>query len=140
MGTGFNLQHAKAVAEREDETQTLALKDETGEPMTFGDPPQPVTVTIVGTYSNLFRRAERAQSKRLKTLRARGEDPEAFDAFAERVASAVVGWTGFFDGERPIPFSKENAEAVFKAAPWIQMQVWNAIEDHERFFGTRPSA
>lgn len=122
------------VTKREDEGATIHLRDEFGEP--WMEDGRPVTVTVVGTYSSRYRKAEAASGRRFqKQMRAQGGD---FDmrAYNEDVAAqCVVGWTEFTDGGQPLPTTRENALKVFAGFPWVYPQINAAMENHAGFFG-----
>ena len=61
---GFNLTQASSTISAEDDGTVVHLRDAAGDPMTFGAG-QPVTLTIAGTDSTCFRRAEAAFNAKL---------------------------------------------------------------------------
>lgn len=129
---------SKAVSEREEEGTVVHLTDEKGDLMY--ENMEPVTITVVGTYSKTYRRVQNEQ--RAKNLKGRRLQltPEQIDARAnEAIASCVLGWEGFTSEGKPFPFTKDNAAALFTAAPWIRDQVEEAMGDHAAFF-PKPSS
>lgn len=129
---------SKSVAEREEEGTTIHLLDEKGDYLFEAD--APVTITVVGTYSKTYRRVQNEQrAKNLKGRRA-PLTPEQIDARGtEGLAACVLGWQGFTSDGKPFPYSRDNAIALFQAAPWIREQVEEAMGDHAAFF-PKPSA
>lgn len=124
---------SNSVAEREDQGSTVHLVDETGEPMFEGG--KPVTITVVGTYSKMYRRVQNEQ--RIRNLKGRRTQPtpDIIDARAnEAIAGCVLAWEGFTSEGKPFPYTRENAAILFAQAPWIRDQVEEAMSDHASFF------
>lgn len=131
---GIELSSKQDVAKREDEGQLVHLRDEFGEPWLENG--SPVTVTVVGTYSTRYRRAEAAAGRRFqKQMRSQGGD---FDmrAYNEDVAAqCITAWTEFTDNGQPTTPTRELVLRLFAAMPWIYPQVNAAMENHAAFFG-----
>lgn len=134
---GFNLQSAKPVAAREDDGIVLELRDERGEPMTYGPDAKPVTVKVAGTYSNHYRRAqERQRDRMMKSARGRLNGDVLQQNLLDLTASCVLAWEGIFDGETPVPCTKDNAVLLLEVAPWLREQIEEAMSDHQGFSKT----
>lgn len=134
---GFDLGAAKQVAEREDEGQVVHVTGPDGEPAYYmdGDERKPVTITVAGSYSKTYRRAEEGQRRRNLKRRSTKVTPAQLDRNRrELIASCVLDWQGFFEAGRPLPCTKENVMRVLSAAKWIQYDVEAAMEDHAAFF------
>jgi len=131
---GFDLGTAKPIAAREDEGQVVHVQDATGEPLYFGKDKTPVTITVAGTYSSTYRRAEEARSNRRLKRRSASITAETVERERLAVVSAcVLGWEGFFDNGKPMTCTVENVQTVLRIAPWILLQVEGAMEDHVGF-------
>lgn len=132
---GFDLSAAKPVAAKEDEGQTVHVHSELGEPLYY-DGGKPVTMTVVGTYSSTYRRAEEALSNQRLKRRSRAALTAGVIRAESRsvLAACVLAWDGFMDGGKPLACTKENVVRVLEAAPWIEDQVTAAMEDHAGFF------
>lgn len=137
---GFNLKDAATQSAAEDQGTVVPLKDVHGLPMFYGpeDALKPVTVTVAGTYSERFRKAERAFIEGM----GRSRDVSGLSASLDRrgeilAAGCVVAWDGIFEDATettPIPATAENAATIFRSARWVFEQVWAAMNDHARFF------
>jgi hypothetical protein len=133
---GFDLAAAAPVAALEEQGTTVELTGADGEPLTFGDD-RPVTMTIAGTYSARYRKAERAEADRMLKRKKKQVTPEeAEERMMSLAAACVLAWDGFFSNGEPFACTPENVKAVLKAAPWIYSQVLEAMQDHARFFST----
>ena len=123
---------SKSVAEREEEGIVIDVRDASGEV-------EPgVTITVVGTYSQTYRKAQNAN--RDKWLKQRRMDGDALEERSlETTAKCIKAWTGFTSEGKPFPYTKENAIALLSGAPWIREQVEEAMNDHAGFF-PKPSA
>ena len=143
-GQGFDLGTAQPVTEREDEGIKVEIRGLDEEIVTYqnGDgSARPVTVTVAGSYSSVFRRATEAQTSR--QLKSRGGALTCEDLYKSRVglvAACILAWDGFFNDGQPLRLSKDNAFKVLDRAPWILRQVEAAMEDHEGFFGSSSSS
>lgn len=119
----------KSVAEREDEGTVVKISDENG------DVQDGVTITVAGTYSSRYRRAEASQRGRLLKQRRTnisGEDLQRQQL--ELIAACIIDWQGFTVEGKPYLLNKENAVALLESAPWIREQVDSAMVDHSSFF------
>jgi hypothetical protein len=133
---GFDLAAAAPVAALEDQGTTVELTGADGEPLTFGDG-QPVTMTIAGTYSARYRKAERAEADRMLKRKKKTVTPEeAEERMVSLAAACVIDWAGIYSSGEPLACTPDNVKAVLKAAPWIYGQVLEAMQDHARFFST----
>lgn len=123
----FELSKTKDVAAREDEGTVVHLADENGEKMYTENVPD--TITVAGTYSARYRRAQDANRDRLFKRRSAQLDGETVQRQGlEIIAACVLAWTGF--GMEP---TKANVVAVLESAPWIREQVEAAMNDHQLF-------
>ncbi len=95
-----------------------------------------VTMTVAGTFSKRYRKAEATmQTRRIKRRRIRITGEQLMDDTETLTASCVIGWSGFFDQHgHPIECNKTNVRRVFERFPHIRQQVQVAMEDHETFF------
>lgn len=130
---GFDLGHAKAVADREDVGQVVHLKDESGEPLYVDEArTEPVTVTVVGTYSSRYRRA--LDGKLDRQARNRRADPESVKQDSlEVIADCVIAWAGIVNGGVPLDCKRVNVLKLLDVV-WIKEQITAAMEDHAGFF------
>ena len=94
----------------------------------------PVTMDVVGTYSERFLAEEERQGSAM--LRGRRRKPTGKMVREQQIAKAaacVVGWDGVMDGKEPVPCTPENVLRVLTAAPWMREQVEEAMNDHAGF-------
>jgi len=132
MNKGFDIGAAKSVAAQEDEGIVVSVKDAQGAPQFVGE--TPVTITVAGSYSAIYRRALDAQRDRMVKLR-RGLTGEALQRQQlELVAACILRWDGIMNGDKVFPLTKDNAVALLEAAPWIREEVEAAMGDHAGFF------
>lgn len=135
----FNLSRAKDVAEREDEGTDVIVKSEIGVPETYVDErgqTQPSVIVMAGKHSRRYRRKKAEQDGRRMKPHALTEGKWTADAM-ELAVACVISWRGIEDtvnGETvPIPLNPVNAEAVFRAAPWVYDACVEAMEETARF-------
>lgn len=147
MGTsisaGFALNSASQNVAAEDEGTVVHLRDAAGEPMFYGPEKdlKPVTITVAGSYSSVFRKAERAFNSKLGKVKRSGTSvTEIMERRAlELTAACVLAWDGLtYDGEKPLPCTPQIAETVFEQARWIFDQAFEASNDHAGF--SKPSS
>ena len=140
---GFELGSAAPVADLEDAGTVVHLCGLDDELMFFTPEgpkakEQPVTITVAGSYSKRYRRAQNAQTTRaIKGGGRRGSriTGESLREQRENLAAAcVLAWEGFFDAGKPLDCTRENAAMVFERATWILEQVEAAQVDHASFF------
>lgn len=136
--SGIDLSTVGDVAAREDAGQVVHLRDAGGEPIYTGEKQdQPVTITVAGTYSTRFRRAQDQLQQRMLKKRQRDLTPELVTANRiELVAAAILEWQGISDKGQPLPCTKDNAIRLLTAAPWIREQLEEAQQDHAGFTRT----
>jgi hypothetical protein len=137
---GIDIGSAPAVVAREDEGQSVHIREASGELAYFsanGGPPAPVTITVAGTYSAAYRRQLDAQRDRM--LKARRNLLTADQLTAnqiELVAACILAWAGFTNGGAPFPCTRDNAVLLLTKAPWVRDQLEEAMGDHAGFFAT----
>lgn len=99
----------------------------TGEPLG-------IVLTVVGTDSDDYKRAEHAATNKRLNKRNAKMTAEGLEATTRGLlVECIKGWTGMVvDGEE-MEFTKENARAVLKRFPWIQEQVDQFVGDRRNF-------
>jgi hypothetical protein len=134
MSKGIDLDQAGEVTAREDAGITVHIRGADGEPAYQGD--RPVTIRIAGTYSQVYRKTQDQQTRRLLKQRSRDLSPEQLTANrVELVAASILGWEGFTNKGEAYPCTRENAVALLTRAPWIREQLEEAQQDHAGFSG-----
>ena len=126
--------NTQAIADQEDEGTEVHIRDANDEKQFFGPKnDQPVTITVVGTYSSRYRRLVAANRDRaIKRRSLDGDDLE--QRSLDLVAGCIIAWDGFTAGSQPYPLTKANAVALLDACPWIREQVEAAMNNHALFF------
>lgn len=141
-GGGIDLTRAGDVSKREDAGQVVHVRDANFEPAYYNG--QPVTITVAGTWSSVYRRTQDAQVQRM--IRKKQRDLTAEQLTANRVdlvAACILGWQGLTNGtdrdgkQIPLPFTRENAVLV-AGVPWLREQLEEAQQDHASF--SRPDS
>lgn len=93
----------------------------------------PVTITVAGDQSAVYRRAEKAQrAQKLKSSSFTGQ--KMHDDALERAVACTLAWEGLSIGGQLIPFNPANVRMVYTKAKWIYDAVNEAIHDPKRFF------
>jgi len=120
--------NSRSVAEREEEGNEIEVRD-VARVVEEG-----VTITVVGTYSATYRKAQ--NQNRDKFLKQRGNvDSEMIEKQSvETTARCIKAWRGFTSNGVDFPCNRENAIAMLTNAPWIREQVEEAMNDHAGFF------
>jgi hypothetical protein len=124
---------AEDVAEREDQGTVVQLRDAIGD--LWVENGKPVTMTAVGSYSNIYAQAEaEVNRKYAKKLRAEGDDFDYRIYNNDLVSRCVTAWTEFTLNGQPAPITGKNVLQVLQVRPWIYPQLRRAMDDHARFF------
>jgi hypothetical protein len=137
MSNGFDVTKAAELLKAEDEGVTIQLVDAIDEPVYYDKDGErhPVTVTVVGSYSQRFRDMEARQMRRMSKVRNQRALADAAQRFTqERVAACVLAWDGIEDNGKPLPCTFDNVMMVFDRIPFLYQQVSAAVMDHENFF------
>jgi hypothetical protein len=98
---------------------------------------EPSTISVVGKESEAIAAWEDAAKQRVRD----GVDiDEVYDEVSVLVAS-VTDWSGWDDGENPIPCTPDNVRALLThpEARHILRQVQRAVNNHHDFFGAASS-
>jgi hypothetical protein len=129
----MDITDAQAQAAQEDQGQTIEIRTAAGEPELHDG--TPVTITVVGLYSDTYRRIYDRQREQIFKRGRRALTGEALRRQQiELVAACIRDWHGFTNGGLPFPYTKDNAVALLNAVPWIREQVEEAMGDHAGFF------
>jgi hypothetical protein len=120
---------------------------------TFPDSTQGIgaTITVRGPYSQAVMDYEQRQLEQShqRALAARKEgrayDPPNVDALVEasiaKAAVATLGWSGITRNGAALEFSPEHALAVYRAHPWLAVQVNDTAALLGKFIGpSKPSS
>lgn len=127
---GLSIASLVAEQKREDEGFDVELRDAHGQAVRT-DAGEPVTVRIVGRYSDRYRKAEaKVLERRWQPGRTPKVDREQIDKDAAWItAQCVIGWSGI-DEEH----TSENVERLLKNK-LIREQIEQAMEKPAGFFG-----
>ena len=106
----------------------------TNEPLLTADK-QPVTISLLGVDSDVFRAGERKlANRRLKQGQKAKVTAEGVEAQAiGLLADCTVGWSGIeFEGA-VLSFTRENAVMLYTRLRWLREQVDEFIGDRANF-------
>jgi hypothetical protein len=98
-----------------------------------------ILINILGKDSDKFRQIQTEQSRRRtaklqKTGFRAGLTSSDFDSDAiELLASCTTGWENMVIDKKDVPFTRENAVAIYTQYPWIKEQVDSAVGDRALF-------
>jgi len=115
-----------------------------GAVLTFGDG-KPVSLTLAGADSERFRRAQRAATNRKLRANQAGRRvqlsaEELENDALEMIVAATIGWQGISIGaDGDLPFTIDNARAIYKKLPWLREQADAFISDRANFLKASPS-
>jgi hypothetical protein len=118
-----------------DEGAKLQLRHPVEDSPLTKDDGSPITITLVGSDSATFKRAMQVQAdRRLKSNNRRSISMQSIEDDAiDLLSAATIGWDGIVvDGEE-LPFSNENAKALYERFPWIREQVNAFIGERANF-------
>ena len=124
----MEISNSRTVAEREEEGTVVEIRDASGE-LAPG-----VSITVVGAYSDTYRKSQAANRDKMLKSRGRMEASALEQQSIDTIARCIKGWEGFTSEGKPFPFTRENAVALLTNAPWIREQLDEAIHDHAGFF------
>lgn len=124
MSFDLSLQNFSASAES-GYTMNLVLPDGTE---------SDATITILGdlspTVKNFGKRKYKEIKAQIDAAKRRGKEwepslDEAEDSAVEAAMIRLIGWNGITEGGKKVEFSKEKAQEVLKAHPWIRELIVN---------------
>lgn len=95
-----------------------------------------IFIRVVGKDSDLFKKVQREQNQKrvakLQRTSFRGQIDQDAEA-VQLLAGCTQGWSGMILSSKEVPFSQENAIAIYTKYPWIREQVDIAIGDRSLF-------
>lgn len=98
-----------------------------------------IKVTVLGRDSDKFRSVQAAQGRKRtaklqKTNFRGGVDANDIEKDGiELLAACTIGWAGMVLNGQEVPFSLENAIAIYTKYPWIKEQIDTAVSDRSLF-------
>jgi hypothetical protein len=136
----FNVSQQKSEASLEDEGRPVPIHTRDEKPATYVKDGKelPVTITIVGSYSDRYRRKYNAQRKQMLAARRTEVSDKVDPLQVELVAHCIKSWEGLEDHDAsgnvvPFPFTEANAIALLTACPWVRQELEVAMGDHAGF-------
>ncbi len=106
----------------------------TGLPLTGSDG-KPVTLTLAGVDSDVFRNAKRRTADHFATVVRSGGDPDVERQRTETVADCTLGWSANFSlNGKSLKHSAESARDLYEALPWLREQADAFIADRGNYF------
>ncbi|MBY0431697.1 MAG: hypothetical protein K2Q10_10905 [Rhodospirillales bacterium] len=98
---------------------------------------KPITITLAGQDSDVYRRAQRAITDKRLALRGRArlsaEDLEA--EAVETLARCTLGWSGIVLDGKPLECGPASARALYQRLPWVREQADEFIGDRGNYLG-----
>lgn len=97
-----------------------------------------MTITFAGEDSERYRSATRAATNRRLKAQQSGRQmqlsaEELENDALERIVACTIGWNGIGVSGEALPFSPDNARALFKKLAWLREQAEAFIGDRSRF-------
>ncbi len=129
-----DLEKAGDEQEQENTGAVVPLYNKNGEPA-LDSKGTPVTVTLLGEYSDAVRNVQEAQNKKMLrdgVVQLRPGDLRARQV--EAAAAAITAWTGVESGGQPLSLTPDNARRFLTAFPHYLKQVEAGIRNHASFF------
>ncbi len=99
------------------------------------DGKKPVTITVLGADSKVFRDAIREQARKNMSNKKQ-ENLDIDDMIlrsAKLLAQCTLGWDGISEGKTAVEFSYDNALELYLKYDWIKTQVDDAIGERANF-------
>lgn len=129
----MDLKGLDKIVAQADEPVTVTIYKPNGDPYTASDGSES-TVTVVGSESKKYKAAQRRITDRvLHKRRSKMKAEEVEENSILLVASAVIDWHGWEDGDQPAPCTPDNVKALLRVGH-IREQVDEAIRGHADFF------
>ena len=94
---------------------------------------KPVTITVVGTYSNRYRKITENNGDKAWKKRGAMDAADSRRTALETIAACIIVWDGFTSDGAEFPLTKHNAAILLDSCPWIREQVEKAMTSHELF-------
>lgn len=117
-----------------DDYATLQLRDPITDEVLTDNDGNPVTITLYGRDSSVYRQAENREANKRLSKRKFKATKEQLDASGlEILAACTKDWSGIeWEGEL-MSCSQDNARKLYKAAPWVREQVDEFVDDRANF-------
>lgn len=121
------------LTELSDKGAVMTVVHPTKEEPMLDDRGEPMTIRLVGADSSQFRAASARIANREIKKRKANRTVEKSEANAiELLAACTIDWSIQVEDE-PEPFSRENAEIVYREHPWLREQVDIFVGDRANF-------
>lgn len=114
---------------------TMELTHPATEATLMGDDGKPITITLHGSDSNVFRAAVREYGNRKLAKGSKKQTMEELDQITVKIlAKATVAWSDnlIVSGEHP-ECNVENAEKLYSEYSWIKEQVDAFVNERANF-------
>jgi len=112
----------------------------TEEPLT-DDAGNPWTITLYGSDSEVYRKAQRKiVDRRLAEAKAKGGKFKmnanmAEEELTELLVECTAGWSGLEENGAPIEFNTANVRGVYARYPWIREQAMAFVSTRSNYLG-----
>jgi hypothetical protein len=144
----FDLADKRKLAAAHERGIDVPIKDEYGKPAMQADGTTPITISVVGSLSQRYRRVQVLQrgvavraamnANGVVAEKPKTDEELGAESFADQtaaVAACITGWSpGFTDGGDPFEYSEAHAILLLTENPFIQAQLQAKMADHASFF------
>lgn len=98
---------------------------------------EPITITVAGMDSDVFRKAQRGATNRRLAQRGKVKlNAEELEAESiETLAACTLGWSGIVVAGQPLPFDRANAVKLYTTLPWVREQLDEFVADRANYLG-----
>lgn len=115
-----------------------------GAPLYQDDGETPVTITLLGEDSDVLTRFDKqVTNQHLRGMQTGQQTVTAEIAEAKhinRLARAVVSWSGIVVDGKPLECTEDNAKALFRRFRWLRSQATTFIADRAHFMKASPTS
>lgn len=131
----LDLSQKDDVEQRHDRGVKVLIRGEFGDPDTYVDEAgqtQQSWVMMAGVYSRRYRRKKQEQENRKWDNSTLREGKFVSDGM-ELVCACTMEWGGFVYNGEPLNCTPHNAQAIYKAFPWVYRQCDEAMNEPANF-------
>ena len=102
------------------------------------DKGQPMTITVVGSDSAIYKGELKARVRQVSMNKKRKDEPLDLDDMEKKgatlLAKCTLGWSGLQMGGKDLAFSHQAAVDLYTSYPWIKEQVDAVVADRANLF------
>lgn len=93
----------------------------------------PMTITMYGAESEIAKKTMKQRAQKQLNSRAKQNIDETIEFNTNFLAKMMTGFTGMFENDEEIQFSREEAYKLLKKYPWIREQADQFIAERSNF-------